>query len=110
MIKIKDNSAVNINDKHLNIDGESYSENDISKSNERDLQIKQIKQKNKNKEKCYFCNKKLKMINFTCKCNYKFCIIHQNPHSHNCTFDSKSAKKEEIKNNNPKLGSKLDKI
>ena len=28
---------------------------------------------NKNKEKCYHCNKKLKMINFTCRCNHKFC-------------------------------------
>ena len=62
------------------------------------------------KEKCHSCRKKLKLIQFTCRCNHKFCILHQNPHSHNCSFNSKKAKKEEIKKNNPKLGSKLEKI
>ena len=29
----------------------------------------------KSKERCYHCNKKLKMIHFTCRCNHKFCIM-----------------------------------
>jgi len=112
MSKIKDNSSSNINDKdqadkkYLNINSESYSENDISKLNDKEL----LNKKKIIKEKCYFCNKKLKMIHFTCRCYHKFCIIHQNPHSHRCTYDSKSAKKDEIKNNNPKLCSKVDQI
>lgn len=63
-----------------------------------------------NKERCYFCNKKLKMINFTCKCEHKFCIKCFNPHSHNCTYDSKKDKENEILKNNPILGSKVIKI
>jgi len=110
MSKIKDNSSSNINDKDQadkeNLDDERLSENDISKSNEKEL----LNKKKIIKEKCYFCNKKLKMIHFTCRCYHKFCIIHQNPHSHRCTYDSKSAKKDEIKNNNPKLCSKVDQI
>ena len=72
--------------------------------------IKEIKEIKMNKERCYFCNKKLKMINFTCKCDHKFCIKCQNPHSHNCTYDSKKDKENEILKNNPKLGSKVIKI
>ena len=62
------------------------------------------------KERCHYCNKKLKMIHFTCKCNHKFCEKHLNRHSHNCSFDVKSAKSDEIAKNNPKQGSKIEKI
>lgn len=55
----------------------------------------------KSKERCYHCNKKLKMIHFTCRCNHKFCILHQNPHSHNCSFNNKIACQEIIQKNNP---------
>ena len=63
-----------------------------------------------NQNKCYFCNKKLKMIHFTCRCDHKFCIKHFNPHSHNCTYDIKTIKKNEIKLNNIKINSKHQKI
>lgn len=53
------------------------------------------------KERCYHCNKKLKMIHFTCKCNHKYCILHQNPHSHNCSFNNKKVCQEIIQKNNP---------
>ena len=68
---------------------------------------------NKNKlikERCHYCNKKLKMIHFNCKCNHKFCEKHLNSHSHNCSFDTKKVKSDEIKKNNPKLDSKIVKI
>ena len=38
------------------------------------------------KERCSFCNKKLKLIHFTCKCEKLFCSNHRYAHSHNCTF------------------------
>ena len=41
------------------------------------------------------------MIHFTCRCNHKFCIVHQNPHSHNCSFNNKKVCQEAIKINNP---------
>ncbi len=63
--------------------------------------IKQEKKMKSNKQRCQFCNKKLKMIHFTCKCNHKFCIFHQNPHSHNCSFNNKKVCQEIIKKQNP---------
>lgn len=57
--------------------------------------------KKTSKLRCYYCNKKLKMIYFTCKCNHNFCINHQNPHSHNCEFNNKKLYQEKIKVNNP---------
>jgi len=56
------------------------------------------------------CKKKLKMMGFTCKCELKFCVAHQNPHSHNCSYDYKSENCKTIEQNNPKLGSKVIKI
>jgi hypothetical protein len=56
---------------------------------------------NSKKERCYYCNKKLKIIHFTCKCNHKFCILHQNPHSHKCSFNNKKICQDNIKKNNP---------
>jgi hypothetical protein len=57
--------------------------------------------KKKTSERCYYCNKKLKMIHFTCRCEHKFCVAHQNPHSHNCSFNNKKLCQEKLKNNNP---------
>jgi predicted nucleic acid binding AN1-type Zn finger protein len=68
------------------------------------------KSKNKRKIRCLVCNKNLKMMIFTCKCNGNFCQSHLSPHSHNCSFDYKKEKKEQIEKNNPKLGSKVIKI
>ena len=33
-------------------------------------------------EKCSFCNKKLKLISYSCKCNDKFCQIHRYTHTY----------------------------
>jgi len=41
------------------------------------------------------------MIHFICRCNHKFCVNHQNPHSHNCSFNNKKICQEAIKLNNP---------
>lgn len=53
--------------------------------------------------RCAECNKKLKMINFTCKCNLKFCINHKNPYSHNCQYDNKNNNKLNLIKSNPKI-------
>jgi len=38
-----------------------------------------------------------------CKCSHTFCLIHLNPHSHNCTFDYLKERRELIEKNNPKM-------
>lgn len=53
--------------------------------------------------RCAQCNKKLKIIHFTCKCNLKFCISHKNPHSHNCQYDNTNNNKLKLIQSNPKI-------
>ena len=64
-------------------------------------------------ERCSFCNKKLKLISYSCKCQGQFCAKHRYTHTHNCP--SLNKKKEECKkileNNNPVVNhSKVIKI
>ena len=33
------------------------------------------------------CNKKLKILNFGCKCGLSFCLKHKMPELHSCNFD-----------------------
>jgi hypothetical protein len=88
-----------------------------SKSSKSLPKSKSKEQSNKSKleqitllNRCYQCNKKLKMIYFTCRCNHNFCIKHQYSHSHNCSYNAIKAKKEEIIKNNPKVINKIEKI
>ena len=64
----------------------------------------------KNKIKCTQCMKKLSMMSFTCKCGNMYCITHQTPHMHNCSYNYKFDLQNQIEKNNPKLGQKLVKI
>lgn len=73
--------------------------------------VEKVEQKKQILGRCYQCNKKLKMIHFTCRCNHKFCILHHNPHSHSCDYDAKKNLQIKLKNDNPKtIHQKLIKI
>mgnify|MGYP001350986162 FL=1 len=48
------------------------------------------------------CNRKLKLINYPCKCKKIFCKLHKQPEQHNCEYDykennNKNNKIEEMK-------------
>ena len=73
---------------------------DKSKDKSKDI-YKDIPKKSSTKLRCHQCNKKLKMIHFTCRCNHTFCVVHQNPHSHNCSFNNKKICQDSIKKQNP---------
>ena len=79
----------------------------IKNDTEKCLKVKEPVKENKksSKPRCHCCNKKLKMVelNFKCKCGHTFCQSHLNPHSHKCSFDYQSERKEMIKNTNPKM-------
>jgi len=65
------------------------------------------------KDKCSFCNKKLKIISYSCKCEGQFCDKHRYTHTHDCKSLQKKIdeSKELIKNNNPlMIHSKVIKI
>ena len=66
---------------------------------------------NKQKVQCFFCNKKLKLMEqIKCNCGNYFCLKHMNRHSHHCTFDVKIQRKNELEKNNPKIRGEMVKI
>ena len=50
------------------------------------------------KEKCSFtgCQTKLTLVSIRCKCEKKYCNAHRPPENHMCSYDYKSAGKEEL--------------
>jgi len=65
---------------------------------------------NKHKQRCSQCMKKISMISFTCKCGNMYCITHQTPHMHKCSYDYKLDLQKKIEKDNPKLGQKINPI
>lgn len=46
------------------------------------------------KKKCFNCNKKIKFMEYNCKCDKIFCVKCRIPETHNCSFDFKKEGKE----------------
>jgi len=65
--------------------------NEITKNNT-------IKSKN---IKCNFCNKKINLDHFECKCKKLFCASHKYPYLHDCIFNHKNHKAEHLTLENP---------
>ncbi|KAL0710789.1 hypothetical protein Bca4012_017767 [Brassica carinata] len=61
--------------------------------------------------RCTVCRKRVGLTGFTCRCGTTFCGAHRYPEVHGCTFDFKSAGREEIAKANPLvIAAKLQKI
>ena len=43
----------------------------------------------KNKKRCFSCNRKVGLTGMECRCKYIFCSRCRYPDQHNCTFDYK---------------------
>lgn len=43
--------------------------------------------------KCHHCRKKIKGIEFDCKCSNMFCAKCRHPETHHCTFNYKTQQK-----------------
>ena len=82
---------------------------DLSKDSSKET-IPKSKFSNKNKIRCPQCKKKLSMMSFECKCGNMYCITHQTPHMHSCSYNYKNDLQNKIEKDNPKLGQKLIKI
>jgi len=63
------------------------------------------KKPEKKKPRCSHkeCRKKLGLISFTCKCGQIFCVAHQSPHSHECSYDHGQDKRNDIQTRNPSV-------
>jgi len=66
----------------------------------------------KPKMRCNMCNIKVNITNsITCKCEQLLCYKHRYHNEHNCTFDHKTADREQLAKINQKVEkSKIDKI
>ena len=88
-------------------------DNNQEKEQEKELEKEQEKEQEeiqkfkKPRIRCHQCNKKLSMMSFKCKCGNMYCIAHQIPHNHICSYNHKQEKIIQIQNNTPKINSKF---
>ncbi|KMZ62557.1 hypothetical protein ZOSMA_456G00080 [Zostera marina] len=64
--------------------------------------------KKKSTNRCSFCNKKIGLMGFKCRCDDVFCSVHRYSDKHNCGFDYKTLTKDAIAKANPVV--KVEKI
>ena len=55
------------------------------------------------KNKCFVCRKKVGLTGFDCRCGQLFCALHRYADKHDCTFDYKTAGREELEKKHPKI-------
>jgi len=60
----------------------------------------------KNKTRCWQCNKKVGITGIDCKCGFIFCGIHRYPSEHACQFDHKARHQQTLRKNNQQIVSK----
>ncbi|OAY84877.1 zinc finger A20 and AN1 domain-containing stress-associated protein 6-like [Ananas comosus] len=65
----------------------------------------------KPKNRCSFCNKKVGLMGFDCRCGEVFCSAHRHFEKHGCPFDYRGAGKDAIAKANPVVkADKMEKI
>mmetsp|Transcript_12906 Transcript_12906/g.19060 ORF Transcript_12906/g.19060 Transcript_12906/m.19060 type:complete len:180 (-) Transcript_12906:243-782(-) len=50
----------------------------------------------KNRKRCYSCNKKVGYTGIECRCKFVFCGVHRYPEVHDCTFDYKTTERAQL--------------
>ena len=48
-----------------------------------------MKEEQKDKGRCFKCNKKVGLLGIECKCDFVFCNQHRLPEAHECKIDYK---------------------
>ncbi|CAH0395086.1 unnamed protein product [Bemisia tabaci] len=67
--------------------------------------------KNKKKNRCGICRKKVGLTGFECRCGGLYCGVHRYSDKHDCSFDYREMGAQEIRRNNPVVvGEKIQKI
>uniref|UniRef100_A0A4W5MRI1 Zgc:77486 n=1 Tax=Hucho hucho TaxID=62062 RepID=A0A4W5MRI1_9TELE len=61
----------------------------------------QTPDKNKKKNRCFTCRKKVGLTGFDCRCGNLFCAIHRYSDKHNCPYDYRGAAAARIRKENP---------
>jgi len=82
----------------------------VTVENETELVTKKRK-KQKKKNRCYVCKKKVGILGFECRCEFVFCSSHRYPEEHECDFDVKQLQRDIVAKANPVVkASKLERI
>ena len=69
------------------------------------------KPEQKNKNRCFSCNKKVGLLGFECRCGYVYCSGHRHAADHDCSFDYAAFDRERLAKANPTVAaSKIDKL
>ena len=106
---IKNDESLNCQDIKIDINTENLKKSENTNHNNDDDIIKS----NKNpSNRCNYvkCNKKLRISDMKCKCDFTFCSFHRLPESHECIFDYKSRDSDKIIEKMKCISSKIDKI
>ncbi|KAG9343354.1 hypothetical protein JZ751_014335 [Albula glossodonta] len=61
----------------------------------------QTPDKNKKKNRCFTCRKKVGLTGFDCRCGNLFCAIHRYSDKHDCPFDYRGAATARLRKENP---------
>ncbi|XP_015457868.2 AN1-type zinc finger protein 5 [Astyanax mexicanus] len=61
----------------------------------------QTPDKNKKKNRCFICRKKVGLTGFDCRCGNLFCAIHRYSDKHDCPYDYRGAAAARIRKENP---------
>ncbi|XP_006790380.1 AN1-type zinc finger protein 5 [Neolamprologus brichardi] len=61
----------------------------------------QTPDKNKKKNRCFSCRKKVGLTGFDCRCGNLFCAIHRYSDKHDCPYDYRSAAAAQLRKENP---------
>lgn len=61
------------------------------------------REEQKDKTRCWICNKKCGFTGFECRCLYVFCATHRYAEDHACTFDHQGMAREILARNNPNI-------
>ncbi|XP_067878911.1 LOW QUALITY PROTEIN: AN1-type zinc finger protein 6-like [Heterodontus francisci] len=68
-------------------------------------------EKNKKRNRCFLCKKKVGLTGFECRCGNLYCCVHRYSDMHDCHFDYKADAAEKLRKENPMVvGEKLQKI
>jgi hypothetical protein len=68
-----------------------------------------LKQKHKNR--CWTCSRKIGITGIECRCGYIFCGQHRYAYMHDCTFDHKGLHKNKLRKDNKQIvKSKFDRV
>ncbi|KAI7798137.1 AN1-type zinc finger protein 5 isoform X2 [Triplophysa rosa] len=82
-------------------EGSSKSTGPVGESSQASSDGDQTPDKNKKKNRCFTCRKKVGLTGFDCRCGNLFCAIHRYSDKHDCPYDYRGAAAARIRKENP---------